>query len=125
MSDDEDDDCRWYRWTTLFLEYKRNEYFYEIDEEYITDPFNLAYLNAQVHHFAEALLMILVCHFANPRADHMHKEASLKMRDTPLRSMHVTSMAYCTPDTSLLQMALTRWYPFLIRNADRKRMRSF
>ena len=59
--------------------------------------------------------MILVCHFANPRADHMHKEASLKMRDTPLRSMHVTSMAYCTPDTSLLQMALTRWYPFLIR----------
>ena len=45
-------------WVSWFLGCKGNEYFCEIDEEYITDRFNLTYLNTEVHHYNEALELI-------------------------------------------------------------------
>ena len=45
-------------WVSWFLGCKGNEYFCEIDEEYITDRFNLTYLNSEVHHYNEALELI-------------------------------------------------------------------
>ena len=37
---------------------KGNEYFSEVDEEYILDRFNLTGLNAEVHHYSLALDLI-------------------------------------------------------------------
>ena len=45
-------------WVAWFLGCKGNEYFCEIDEEYMTDRFNLTYLNNEVHHYNDALELI-------------------------------------------------------------------
>lgn len=45
-------------WIAWFLSTKGNEYFCEIDEEYITDRFNLTGLNADVQYYAQALDLI-------------------------------------------------------------------
>jgi casein kinase II subunit beta len=45
-------------WVGWFLGCKGNEYFCEIDEEYITDRFNWTYLNSEVQHYNEALELI-------------------------------------------------------------------
>lgn len=49
------DDSAWISW---FLSTKGNEYFCEVDEEYILDRFNLTGLNGEVHHYSQALDMI-------------------------------------------------------------------
>jgi casein kinase II subunit beta len=45
-------------WISWFLGCKGNEYFCEIDDDYITDRFNLTYLNNEVHHYNDALELI-------------------------------------------------------------------
>jgi len=45
-------------WISWFLGCKGNEYFCEIDEDYITDRFNLTYLNNEVNHYNDALDLI-------------------------------------------------------------------
>ncbi|GAA96624.1 hypothetical protein E5Q_03294 [Mixia osmundae IAM 14324] len=45
-------------WTSWFLATKGNEYFCEVDDDYILDRFNLTGLNAEVHHYAQALDLI-------------------------------------------------------------------
>ena len=45
-------------WIAWFLATKGNEYFCEVDEEYILDRFNLTGLNAEVHHYSQALDLI-------------------------------------------------------------------
>lgn len=42
-------------WIAWFLSTKGNEYFCEVDEEYILDRFNLTGLNAEVQHYPQAL----------------------------------------------------------------------
>ena len=43
-------------WVTWFLATKGNEYFCEVDEDYILDRFNLTGLNAEVQHYPQALV---------------------------------------------------------------------
>ncbi|KAK7678539.1 hypothetical protein QCA50_018411 [Cerrena zonata] len=43
------------RWIAWFLSSKGNEYFCEVEEEYILDRFNLTGLNTEVTHYAQAL----------------------------------------------------------------------
>ena len=58
MSSGSDSDYAKY-WIDWFLEAKGNEYYCEIDEEYILDRFNLTGLNVEVQRFyAEALDMM-------------------------------------------------------------------
>lgn len=46
-------------WIDWFLDTKGNEYFCEVDEEFILDRFNLTGLSAEVpHYYLEALDMI-------------------------------------------------------------------
>ena len=45
-------------WITWFLASKGNEYFCEVDDEYITDRFNLTGLNADVTGYNSALELI-------------------------------------------------------------------
>ncbi|KAI9607094.1 hypothetical protein KEM48_001586 [Puccinia striiformis f. sp. tritici PST-130] len=45
-------------WVTWFLSTKGNEYFCEVDEEYILDRFNLTGLNSEVHRYGMALDLI-------------------------------------------------------------------
>lgn len=45
-------------WVTWFLSTKGNEYFCEVDEDYILDRFNLTGLNAEVKHYPQALDLI-------------------------------------------------------------------
>lgn len=45
-------------WVSWFLSTKGNEYFCEVDEEYILDRFNLTGLNAEVQHYPQALDLV-------------------------------------------------------------------
>ncbi|KAI8925057.1 casein kinase II, regulatory subunit [Entophlyctis helioformis] len=45
-------------WVEWFLALRGNEFFCEVDEEYILDRFNLAGLNAEVQHYALALALV-------------------------------------------------------------------
>jgi len=45
-------------WISWFLSSKGNEYFCEVEEEYILDRFNLTGLNTEVTHYAQALDLI-------------------------------------------------------------------
>ena len=45
-------------WIAWFLSTKGNEYFCEIDEDYILDRFNLTGLNTEVQHYTYALDLI-------------------------------------------------------------------
>ncbi|KIW38067.1 uncharacterized protein PV06_10036 [Exophiala oligosperma] len=45
-------------WRDWFISSRGNEYFCEIDEEYITDRFNLTGLNTEVHYYQHALDLI-------------------------------------------------------------------
>ncbi|KAI9248654.1 casein kinase II, regulatory subunit [Sporodiniella umbellata] len=57
LSESESEDAQY--WIDWFLDCKGNEYFCEVDEDYILDRFNLTGLNAEVKHFyAEAMDMM-------------------------------------------------------------------
>lgn len=45
-------------WVSWFLASKGNEYFCEVDDEYIVDRFNLTGLNAEVQGYSGALELI-------------------------------------------------------------------
>ena len=49
----------WYRqWISWFLSSKGNEYFCEVEEDFILDRFNLTGLNSEVQNYSQALDLI-------------------------------------------------------------------
>ncbi|KAF8577587.1 hypothetical protein K439DRAFT_1364398, partial [Ramaria rubella] len=46
------------QWVSWFLSSKGNEYFCEVEEDYIIDRFNLTGLNTEVQHYSQALELI-------------------------------------------------------------------
>jgi len=59
-------------WIDWFLSTKGNEYFCEVDEEYILDRFNLTGLNSEVQHYVQALDLI---------TDSLEEELDEEMRE--------------------------------------------
>jgi len=55
-SDTESEDSKY--WIDWFLSLKGNDYFCEVDEEFIADKFNLTGLNNEVPYFQQALDLI-------------------------------------------------------------------
>ncbi|KAF9816631.1 hypothetical protein IEO21_03936 [Rhodonia placenta] len=53
-----DSDYTKYQWISWFLSSKGNEYFCEVEEDYILDRFNLTGLNTEVQHYSQALDLI-------------------------------------------------------------------
>lgn len=51
-------DCAANSWVTWFLSTKGNEYFCEVDEDYVLDRFNLTGLNGEVQHYPQALDLV-------------------------------------------------------------------
>ena len=60
------------QWISWFLSSKGNEYFCEVDEDYILDRFNLTGLNAEVQHYPQALDLV---------TDAMEEEMDQETRD--------------------------------------------
>ncbi|KAK5168245.1 casein kinase 2 regulatory subunit [Saxophila tyrrhenica] len=57
FASDTDSDYASY-WRDWFISSKGNEYFCEIDEDYLTDRFNLTGLNTEVHYYQHALDLV-------------------------------------------------------------------
>ncbi|CAB4408642.1 unnamed protein product [Rhizophagus irregularis] len=64
-------------WIDWFLTTKGNEYFCEVDEEYILDRFNLTGLNSEVQHYVQALDLI---------TDSLEEELDDEMREAVEKS---------------------------------------
>ncbi|UZJ52525.1 hypothetical protein CBS101457_001845 [Exobasidium rhododendri] len=67
-------------WITWFLSTKGNEYFCEVDEDYILDRFNLTGLNAEVQHYPQALDLVtdaLEDELDDEARDHIEAQARL------------------------------------------------
>ncbi|CAG8478049.1 4021_t:CDS:10, partial [Funneliformis mosseae] len=64
-------------WIDWFLSTKGNEYFCEVDEEYILDRFNLTGLNSEVQHYVQALDLI---------TDSLEEELDDEMREAVEKS---------------------------------------
>ncbi|RIB26098.1 casein kinase II, regulatory subunit [Gigaspora rosea] len=64
-------------WIDWFLSTKGNEYFCEVDEEYILDRFNLTGLNSEVQHYTQALDLI---------TDSLEEELDDEMREAVEKS---------------------------------------
>lgn len=56
---DEDDSESGNGWIQWFCDLEGHEFFAEVDQEYITDNFNLHGLREKVQHFKEAMTMIM------------------------------------------------------------------
>ena len=56
---DEDDSDSGNGWIQWFCDLEGHEFFAEVDQEYITDNFNLHGLREKVQHFKEAMQMIM------------------------------------------------------------------
>jgi casein kinase II subunit beta len=46
------------KWISWFLSSKGNEYFCEVEEDYILDRFNLTGLNSEIQNYTQALNLI-------------------------------------------------------------------
>lgn len=101
-------------WISWFLGCKGNEYFCEIDDDYITDRFNLTYLNNEVHHYNDALELItdsFGASLCNPSyADSTQITMSTARQENQLKRPEVTSMASYMPDISLHPVDCKKWY---------------
>ena len=101
-------------WISWFLGCKGNEYFCEIDDDYITDRFNLTYLNNEVHHYNDALELItdsFGASLCNPNhADSAQITMWTVRHESQLKRPEVTSTASCMHDISLRPEGCKKWY---------------
>jgi len=78
---DIDEEVTWIEW---FCHLKGNEFFVEVDDEYIQDDFNLTHLNKEVQYYEQALNTIL---------DYDDQEVTIKEEEKPLVE-HNAQMLY-------------------------------
>src|SRR5437763_886937 len=86
-------------WVSWFLGCKGNEYFCEIDQEYIPDRFKLTYLNTEVIHYNDALELITDS-FGSTWLDFCANTKTTMLIQIPekqSRRRAVISMDFCMP----------------------------
>ena len=64
-------------WIQWFIDLEGHEFFCEVDQEYITDNFNLHGLREKIQHFREAMQMIMRAD--NPDSEDLNDPAFLEI----------------------------------------------
>lgn len=101
-------------WISWFLASKGNEYFCEVDDEYIVDRFNLTSLNSEVLNYSQALELITDTsgsfYVETAQLTFQATRTSTTSSETSSRPLPGICTASFTPASSSLRAGSPKWY---------------